>query len=170
MKHQGQTLYRDAVVARCDHSGPQETLTVTHHFLPRLKNPDWGKCPAFWFGSKPTFQSKKVKAFPQGSGHSHCPLEGDSHSGLWSKLRHTPFSRGLRTREPGLQVGETSSRATWKRGEDWRPVLTSQEIFTQRSPPGARCNDMTVLWDRRMFPGLLSIIWEGNLVKDWVSC
>lgn len=51
-----------------------------------------------------------------------------------------------------------------------RPVLTSQEGLHRGLPLEPHAMTMMVLWDRRMFPGLLGAIWEVNLVKDWTSC
>lgn len=80
------------------HSEPQETLSATHGFVPRLKNPSCGKCPEFWLplGQKHTSLSEKGKTFPEGSEHSYFHVEMDSHGGLWLRLRPIPFSHGLR--------------------------------------------------------------------------
>lgn len=48
-----------------------------------------------------------------------------------------------------------------------RAVLTSQEGFcTEIFSLEPEAMTMMVLWDRRMFPGILDAIWEVNQVKD----
>lgn len=72
-------------LTRYNPSWPQETLPATG-FVPRLKNPDYGKCLEFWLplGSIPHFSKWKGEGISQWEWT--FPLEVDSHEGLWLKL------------------------------------------------------------------------------------